>query len=92
MILYINNYRNIPAYLANYANKPSGTYSLDGMTVKVISKDYVSIDISGVNYTISNGAANSYYYGYIKFIAPNGNIYFFTGLWVFGFIHSIIRK
>lgn len=84
VILYINNYRNIPAYLANYANKPSGTYSLDGMTVKVISKDYVSIDISGVNYTISNGDANSYYYGYIKFIAPNGNIYFFTGYSPYG--------
>ena len=79
MLLYTNNYKNIPAYLANYANKPAGTYSLDGMVVNVINKDYVSIDISNANYTISNGDANSYYYGYIKFTSPKGNTYFFTG-------------
>ena len=79
VLLYTNNYKNIPAYLANYANKPAGTYSLDGMVVNVINKDYVSIDISNANYTISNGDANSYYYGYIKFTSPKGNTYFFTG-------------
>lgn len=78
-IMYLNGYRNLAAYLANYAKKPVGKYTMDGMVVKVLADDYVSIDLSKAGLVISKGDENSYGYGYVRVTAPNGNKYIFTG-------------
>ncbi len=82
-ILYSNNYRSLPAYLANYALKPAGVYSLDGMKVMTRSDSYVELDITNAReYTVSRNhylPANEYGYGYVKIVSPKGNTYYFTG-------------
>ena len=75
-----NTYMNTVSDIErNAGNNDKYTEILTDHTLDIHYKNYVSIDISNANYTISNGDANSYYYGYIKFTSPKGNTYFFTG-------------
>lgn len=79
--LYLNGWRNLPAYLANYSNKANGIYYLDNMRITKYSDKYIELDLANAkDYSIVYGSdITPYGYGYIKLVSPLNNTYYFTG-------------
>jgi len=79
-LLYINGYRFLTSYLADYAVKPNGNYTLDGMTVTKYASDKIELDLSKAKDYIIEEPKENKEFGIIKVVSPSNNTYIIANI------------